>query len=113
MTKNKRVKVLDKFPRGELFKRGRKVAKKQSREIRKQCNNLTEEERDDFAKRGMVTIYGGLTIKCSSCRGNITRPGAVLFGPPDKYNCLERFDFCLNCYLKIVSGVAITIEGKL
>jgi len=46
-----------------------------------------------------------MTIKpiCAICKKELEEFGAILLGPPDESNKVEKFHFCGECYKEIKS----------
>jgi hypothetical protein len=47
-----------------------------------------------------------LEIKCDLCKELLTKPGALLFSPPNQRGYVKKFHLCQGCY----SGFILPLE---
>jgi len=52
-----------------------------------------------------------LKLKCSRCKGKISKPAALVFSPPDDHGNCRKFHVCIECWLQLALFVQ-GIEGK-
>ena len=48
--------------------------------------------------------FMAINTKCSACKRELGDFGAILLGPPDEDNKVEKFHLCGSCFDKIVAS---------
>ena len=54
-----------------------------------------------------------LKLCCQMCDGELNTPGALLFAPPDHYDCCLKIHLCVKCFERVFNWIKQEIEDNI
>lgn len=59
---------------------------------------IIQDIQERITKKDNSVVENHLQIECNVCHEELTEPGALIFGPPDRNDMVKKYHICVKCW---------------